>query len=185
MKCDGKLVSSTVRLVLKALDSFASPCRPGDSIQSAGQNRIFRWLFLFASVCAGRTGWASWPRRPVSSELRDSAGSPSTRNLSGWEFSGQYKLLPFLGAVADFSGNYGALDGAGTRVHAFLFGPQVSLPRKVSPFAHVLIGTARESQDSFVSGGFFSLGSDKSLAVAVGAGIDVKAIPCLRPTNPG
>ena len=57
-------------------------------------------------------------------------------NLNGWEFSGQYKFLPFLGAVADFSGNYGTLHSANTREHTFLFGPQISLPGKVSPFAH-------------------------------------------------
>jgi hypothetical protein len=85
--------------------------------------------------------------------------------------------LPFLGGVADFNGNYGTLDGAGTRVHTFLFGPQVSLPAKVSPFAHVLVGVAKESHDAFLRGGFNSLGSDKSFASAVGAGIDVKAFP--------
>src|SRR6266516_6183441 len=86
-------------------------------------------------------------------------------------------MLPFLGAVVDFNGNYGTLDGANTRVHTFLFGPQVSLPAKVSPFARALIGIAKESQDTFVNGAFFSLGSDNSLAMAVGAGFDVKVVP--------
>ncbi len=69
-------------------------------------------------------------------------GNPPTiaqsANLNGWEFSDQYKVLPFRGAVADFNGNYGTLDGGHTRVHTFLFGPQISLSTKVSPFAHVL-----------------------------------------------
>src|SRR6266853_4280428 len=104
-------------------------------------------------------------------------------SLNGWQFSGQYKVLPFLGAVADFNGNYGTLDGAGTRVHTFLFGPQVSLPAKVSPFAHALFGIVKESQD-LIPGfcavvtpscpGSFSLGPDRSWATAIGAGIDVK-----------
>ena len=158
---------------------------PGTPSKAQDKTEFFGgYSYLRASVQVGRVGPLG-PGAPCPPNCGTPPVALQHANLSGWEFSGQYKLLPFLGAVADFSGNYGALDGAGTRVHAFLLGPQVSLPRKVSPFAHVLIGTARESQDSFVSGGFFSLGSDKSLAVAVGAGIDVKAIPCLRPTNPG
>jgi hypothetical protein len=105
-------------------------------------------------------------------------------NLHGWEFSGQYKVLPFLGAVADFNGTYGTLHGAGVREHTFLFGPQVSLPAKVSPFAHALFGAAKESQDIISNvcpvlqptcTTFSSLGTDTSFASALGAGIDIKA----------
>lgn len=97
-------------------------------------------------------------------------------NLNGWELSGQYKFLPFLGAVADFNGNYGTLNGAGVREHTFLFGPQVSLPAKVSPFAHALFGAARESQDIFAASGR----ADTSFATALGAGIDVNMVPLVR-----
>jgi len=106
-------------------------------------------------------------------------------NLNGWEFSGQYKFLPFLGAVADFNGTYGTLRSANTREHTFLFGPQISLPAKVSPFAHTLFGVAKESQDTIPSAcpvlvptctSFSSLGSGTSFASAFGAGIDIKAI---------
>ena len=51
---------------------------------------------------------------------------------------------------------------------------------KVSPFAHALIGIAKESQDAFLSGGFNSLGSDSSLATGVGGGIDIKLFVKLR-----
>lgn len=110
-------------------------------------------------------------------------------NLNGWNFSGQYKFLPFLGVVADFGGTYGTLDNVGTREHTFLFGPQISLPAKVSPFAHALFGVAKESQDPIppppgpcpLAPGpcsvFSSLGADRSFATAVGAGIDLKTIP--------
>jgi hypothetical protein len=114
-------------------------------------------------------------------------------NLNGWEFSGQYKLLPFVGAVADFNGTYGTLNGAGTREHTFLFGPQVSLPASVSPFAHALFGLAKESQDAIpgVPPGLcpatnptcavrFSLGSDTSFATAIGAGFDIKLAPFVK-----
>ena len=114
-------------------------------------------------------------------------------NLNGWEFSGQYRLLPFLGAVADFNGTYGTLDGAGTREHTFLIGPQVSLPARVSPFAHALFGLAKESQDA-IPGALpglcpatnptcavrFSLGSDASFATAVGAGFDFSLAPFVK-----
>lgn len=134
------------------------------------------YSYLRASVQVGQVG----PLGP-GIPCPPNCGTPPTvaehANLSGWEFSGQYKLLSFLGGVADFSGHYGTLDGARTHVHAFLFGPQVSLPAKVSPFAHILIGGASESQDTFTSGAFFSLGKDTSIAAAAGAGIDVKAIP--------
>ena len=72
-------------------------------------------------------------------------------NLNGWQFSTQYKFLPFFGGVADFNGTYGKLHNASTREHTYLLGPQISLPTKFSPFAHVLFGFARESQDALAS----------------------------------
>ncbi len=151
-----------------------SSCKAQDKIEVYGG-----YSYLRASVEVGQFG----PLGP-GTPCPPNCGSPphiaQRANLNGWESSGQYKFLPFLGAVADFNGNYGALDGAGTRVHTFLFGPQVSLPAKVSPFAHALFGVAKESQDSIFTGGLFSLGSDKSWASAVGAGIDVKAAPFIN-----
>ena len=62
-------------------------------------------------------------------------------NLNGWEASGQYKFLDWLGGVADFDGHYGSFDGIGTSTHTFLFGPQISRPSRVSPFGHLLMTT--------------------------------------------
>lgn len=93
--------------------------------------------------------------------------SPSA-NLNGWEFSGQYKYADWLGGVADFDGHYGSPAGLSSSVHTFLFGPQVSWPARVSPFAHVLIGGAH------FSGGPFS---DTSFSAAIGAGIDTRLVP--------
>jgi hypothetical protein len=86
-------------------------------------------------------------------------------NLNGWELSGQYKFADFLGAVADFDGHYGSPFGPSTSLHTFLFGPQISFPARVSPFAHWEIGGAHIS-----SGGF----SDSSFAMAIGGGIDAR-----------
>jgi len=82
------------------------------------------------------------------------------------------QLLP-----PSFNGTYGKLDGAGTREHTYLLGPQISLPMKFSPFAHALIGFARESQDPFLRRGFNDLGSSTSWASAVSGGIDWRVAP--------
>ncbi|MGB0034790.1 MAG: outer membrane beta-barrel protein [Candidatus Acidiferrales bacterium] len=86
-------------------------------------------------------------------------------NFNGWELSGQYKFTDWLGGVADFDGHYGTIAGVDSSVHTFLFGPQISWPARVSPFAHVLIGGAH-----FSGGG----ASDTSFATAIGGGIDAR-----------
>jgi hypothetical protein len=90
---------------------------------------------------------------------------PTSTSLNGWEGSAQYKFTDWLGGVADFSGDYGSIGGVGTSLHCFLFGPQVSFPAKLSPFAHVLIGGAHSS-----IGGV----GDNAFAAAIGAGFDYK-----------
>ena len=92
--------------------------------------------------------------------------SPSA-NLNGWELSGNYKFAEWLGGVADFDGHYGSPDGFSSSLHTFLFGPQVSFPARVSPFAHVLIGGAHVS-----SGGV----GNSAFAMAIGGGIDSRLV---------
>lgn len=98
---------------------------------------------------------------------------------NGWEVSGEYKVAPVLGMVADFGGNHGTLDGANVNVNTYLFGPQISLPARVSPFVHVLFGAAHENQAGFGPSPFFSLGPDTSFATSIGGGIDVDLVPFL------
>ena len=52
-------------------------------------------------------------------------------------------------------------------VHTFLFGPQVSWPSRVSPFAHMLFGGAHVS-----AGGF----TNTSFSAAIGGGIDARLV---------
>jgi hypothetical protein len=156
-------------VLLFLIIGFTSPSRAQDKVELfAG------YSYLRGSVQVGQVG----PLGP-GTPCPPNCGNPPTvaqhANLNGWEFSGQYKVLPFMGLVADFDGNYGTLDGGKTRVHTFVFGPQVSVPDKVSPFAHALFGVAKESQDPPTSFAFYSLGSDMSFATALGGGIDVKA----------
>jgi hypothetical protein len=88
-------------------------------------------------------------------------------NLNGWEISAQYKFTRWLGAVGDFGGEYGTIaDVPSSSLHTFLFGPQVSFPARVSPFAHVLLGGAHVG----LNGG----PSDTSFAAAIGVGIDAR-----------
>jgi len=89
-------------------------------------------------------------------------------NLNGFTVSGQYKLRDWLGGVGEVGGEYGNVGGVSSRVYTYLFGPQISWPRRVSPFAHILFGAA-----SFSGGGFVS----RSVAVAYGFGVDVKIKP--------
>ena len=46
-------------------------------------------------------------------------------NTHGWEFSGAFKPIDWLGAVADFSGHYGSTHGSNLHLNTYLFGPQV------------------------------------------------------------
>jgi hypothetical protein len=84
--------------------------------------------------------------------------SPSA-NLNGWEISGQYKFTDWLGGVADFDGHYGS-----SSTYTYLFGPQISFPSRISPFARLLIGGGHTSQAGFGSSSF---------SMAIGGGIDV------------
>src|SRR5215467_8608908 len=85
-------------------------------------------------------------------------------NLNGWEISGQYKFKDWLGGVADFDGHYGSINGIGTSTYTYLFGPQISLPSRVSPFGHLLLGGAHISEAGFGSSSF---------SMAIGGGIDI------------
>jgi hypothetical protein len=90
--------------------------------------------------------------------------APGSSNLNGWILSGQYKFNSWLGGVGEFSGDYGDSQS----VHSFLFGPQVSFPARISPFAHVLIGGAHYSAPGY---------GDTSFAAELGGGFDAKIAP--------
>jgi len=89
-------------------------------------------------------------------------------NLNGFDVSGEYKLRGWLGGVGEVGGEYGNVGGVSSHVYTYLFGPQISWPRRISPFAHVLVGVGY-----FSGGGYTS----RSLAAAYGFGVDVKVKP--------
>jgi opacity protein-like surface antigen len=104
--------------------------------------------------------------------------------LNGWQGSVEGKIIPFLGMVADFSGNYGSINftppgvtcpttGCPTNIHShvdnFLFGPRASISvGSWRPFAEALFGAAHISTNG--------LGSDTSFSTAIGGGLDYKII---------
>lgn len=91
-------------------------------------------------------------------------------NLSGWEAAGTYNPLKWLGVTGDFSGNYGTLNGVGIHLQNYLFGPQVRMPGRIAPFAHVLIGESRGD----VLG---TSASSTAFALQFGGGIDISEVP--------
>jgi len=138
---------------------------------------MVRKLALFLGVSAVVLLFASRPAQAQDrgevyagySYMRFNPGNGTDgNNLNGFDISGQYKFAPWIGAVADFGGEYGTVAGvSGSSVNTFLFGPQVSFPARVSPFAHVLIGA-----------GHFDFGhggpSDTAFASALGFGFDAR-----------
>lgn len=88
-------------------------------------------------------------------------------NLNGWEVSGQYKVADWIGGVADLDGHYGSINGIGTSTYTYLFGPQISLPSRISPFGHLLLGGAHNS-----TGGV----GRSSFSMALGGGIDAEML---------
>jgi len=117
--------------------------------------------------------------------------SNSRTSLNGWNGSIEGKVLPFIGIVADFSGEYGSAPlgnpactviiggscspSASTHIQTFLFGPRVSVSvAKFRPFAEALIGAEHISENASP----FS-NSDTSFAYALGGGLDYHLIPLI------
>jgi hypothetical protein len=114
-----------------------------------------------------------------------SASVTAHPNLNGYEFSATYKVLPFVGVTADFSGHYGGVTGSSSgHLQTFLFGPELAFPSKVSPFVHALIGVAHRSvgagtsRDGSVPVEILA-SSENTFATALGGGIELHVAPFL------
>ena len=109
-----------------------------------------------------------------------------TANMNGWNGSLEGKVFPFLGIVADLSGNYGSQNfptlcptpscptvNANASEYNFLFGPRASFSAgKIRPFAEFLVGASHANTNH-------GAGSDTSFANALGGGIDYKLVRSL------
>ncbi|HLW86301.1 MAG TPA: hypothetical protein VKR60_13870 [Candidatus Sulfotelmatobacter sp.] len=104
----------------------------------------------------------------------------NVRLSRGWNASANLKLNRFSQVVADFGGYYfhhdqgsvycfGVSGACSSSVHTVLFGPQVSLGlHKLTPFAHVLLGTALANQNG--TGANFQ--QNHAFTMALGGGAD-------------
>lgn len=105
----------------------------------------------------------------------------SSFHQNGWEVSGEGKVAPWIGMVADVSQQYGVFHAHEKQTIA-LFGPQFSphLVPRVIPFAHVLFGVAQgTTQITFLAPpqpgvGGQTVATGTAFATAVGGGIDIK-----------
>jgi hypothetical protein len=112
-----------------------------------------------------------------------------TANASGFEASGAFRFKRHWSAVADAAGTFGSASQSGQlnavshdteHQYTYLFGPQISWPRHISPFAQALFGAAHQSQ-SFTYLNFLdiaptpqtSFSSQTSFAAAFGGGLDL------------
>jgi len=113
----------------------------------------------------------------------------SRPNLNGWNGLLEGKFLPWVGIVADLSGQYGSSDISlacpqtcptshpSEHMLNVLFGPQVSVPvGKLTPFAHILGGV---SHVNIGSTSLTSSASDTSFGDAFGGGFDYKLVPMI------
>jgi hypothetical protein len=108
-------------------------------------------------------------------------------SANGWEGSVEGKLLPWVGVVADFGGNYGSgqpscppppfnsqtvCSRVSARLHTVLFGPRISVSiGRFTPFVHGLFGVGHISDSA---SGFSN--SDTSFVKDIGAGFDYKLV---------
>jgi hypothetical protein len=101
-----------------------------------------------------------------------SLGLPHQSSLNGWAATGTaYFYRPWLGAVADFSGNYAKNYGLAFNAYNFLAGPELAYRRHAnSLFIRGLVGAARHS----ISGR-----SDTGFEYGGGAGLDIGLRPHL------
>ena len=90
-------------------------------------------------------------------------GNGFSRNLNGYELSGEGRVLPFIGIVADYSSHFGS---SSFHEQNFLVGPRASVTvGRFTPFAHALFGVGHLS----VSGA-----GDTSFGTALGGGLDYR-----------
>lgn len=110
--------------------------------------------------------------------------APNRGGLNGWAGSLEGKVFPYLGIVADLSGDYGSLNfkpinvtcpttecptNVSTHVTNMIFGPRVSVPvGKFRPFAETMAGVGHASASG--------VGSDTSLATGIGGGLDYRLL---------
>jgi hypothetical protein len=98
-------------------------------------------------------------------------GTSPGRNFNGIEIGAQYRLLPWLRAVADVDGHYVFPSQTDGRTFHIMVGPEIGIPLgKYSPYIHALAGYASIHDNGFTS---------SSYSAALGGGLDRHIAPLL------
>jgi opacity protein-like surface antigen len=104
----------------------------------------------------------------------DTQGDTGVKSsYSGWDGALQFNVGGRLGLVGDVSGNYGTPFAGAPSIssYTFVFGPSVNFRgEKTKPFVHALFGGNRLAVSGL---------SETSFAMALGGGVDVKAMPAV------
>jgi hypothetical protein len=132
------------------------------------------WFLALAVALLARVAVAQSPDRVEVfggfSYVTNDFSLTSGNGLKGWDASANFRIAPYVGFAADFSGYYPSGCCGRNKVHTFLFGPQVSFRlNRVTPFAHFLMGSANLSM---AAPGAFALASYRAFTYAAGGGVD-------------
>jgi len=155
----------------------------------------------FAAVCVAVLLMASFAAAQIPSGNIFFGYSHTSTNLvpgqstglNGWNASGEVKVLPFIGLVADLSGVYGSqglplvcpvqvlpncptqASNASLSEYDYFFGPRASFKiRKFRPFVHALIGVSHIRASAAGSSN-----TNTSFGDALGGGVDYHLIPAI------
>jgi hypothetical protein len=100
--------------------------------------------------------------------------------LSGWNASATFKIVRYVGFVADFAGyypsyNYGCSTcGQSAKIQTFLFGPQVSVPiGRITPFGRFLFGDTHMTTAADLVSNYQAFTSNNSFTYGFGGGADI------------
>lgn len=113
-----------------------------------------------------------------SSNSNNQSSGGTGLNFNGGSSSIVVNFTPVFGLVGDFGIYHNNTSGVGTNQFTYLFGPQFAIRGndRFTPFFHVLMGGAHQSERSSVSSNSSS-NSGNAFAVAAGGGLNVHVSP--------
>jgi hypothetical protein len=139
--------------------------------------RIVVSLLAFATVFGLSARAQELPKIDASVNYSYFRAMPATSgsnsfSLNGGSATAAYNFRDWLSGVADFGGYHvGSYNGVNVDNHllTYMFGPQITYRRyrRISPYAHVLVGGARAG-----SGVFATANTHTAFASAFGVGVD-------------
>jgi hypothetical protein len=95
-------------------------------------------------------------------------GTSPGRYLNGVEIAAQHSFTGWFRISADVDGHFGLPWSPDGRTLHFMVGPEIAVPGRFSPFAHVMAGIGNVHDNGFTS---------TSFAGAIGGGLDYRIAP--------